>query len=242
MEKKQIFTVSMTNQEQFGGLCYLVFQTLLLPSLLDAVLTILVPDYSDAVLNLLFFAVNFGAAAFVFRRFLKRSWEDLPGKLWPCVWKAALALLGCKVAVQLLNCLLCLWQPRYFAMTTFGPMLQNPNDQHIAQMAAQYYLPFALATVFLVPPVEELLHRGAVFGSLHGKNRGAAWVVSVLLFSAIHVIGYLQIGDGHLLFLCFLQYIFPAIALCRLYESTGSIFAPILMHMAFNAIGILFVR
>lgn len=242
MEKKQYFTVSMTKQEQFSGLCYLAFQSLLLPSLLDAVLTILVRDYSIAVLNLLFFAVNFVMSAFLFRRFLKRSWDALPETLGSCIWKAALALLGCKVAVQLLNCLLWLCCPQYFVMTSLGPVLQNPNDQHIAEMAAQYYLPFALATVFLVPPVEELLHRGTVFGTLHAKNRGFAWVVSVFLFSAIHVIGYLHLGDSRLLFLCFLQYIFPAVALCRLYETTGSIFAPILMHMAYNAIGILFVR
>ena len=242
MEKKPFFTVSMTKQEQFSGICYLAFQTLLLPALLDAVLTILVRDYSIAVLNLSFFAVNFAAAVFLFRRFLKRSWELLPETIGSCIWKAALALLGCKVAVQLLNCLLWLWNSKYFVMTAFGPMLQNPNDQHIAQMAAQYYLPFALATVFLVPPVEELLHRGAIFGALREKNRLAAWVVSVFLFSAIHVMGYLQLGDDLLLFFSFLQYVFPAIALCRLYETTGSIFAPILMHMAFNAIGILFVR
>ena len=127
-------------------------------------------------------------------------------------------------------------------MTAFGPALRNPNDMHIAQMVSQQFWLMALGTVFLVPPVEELLHRGAVFGMLWEKNKVLAWLVSVALFSGIHILGYLQLGDSLLLFLCFLQYIPPAIALCWLYMSTGSIFAPILMHMAYNAIGILFVR
>ena len=94
MEKREKITVSMTRQEQFWGLCYLFFQALLLPSLLDAVLTILYPKYDDVSLNLAFFAFNFVAVSVVFRRFIKFSLLDLPGKLWPCIWKAALALLG----------------------------------------------------------------------------------------------------------------------------------------------------
>ena len=242
MAKQQKITVSMTRQEQFWAFAYLAFQTLLLPSLLQAVLTILSVAYSDAVLNLTFFAVNFVAAAAIFHRFLKESLRELPKKLWPCVWKAALALLGCKLAVHLLNILLQTLWPEYFDMTAFGPALRNPNDMHIAQMVSQQFWLMALGTVFLVPPVEELLHRGAVFGMLWKKNKVLAWLVSVVLFSGIHILGYLQLGDSLLLFLCFLQYIPPAIALCWLYMSTGSIFAPILMHMAYNAICILFVR
>ena len=85
-------------------------------------------------------------------------------------------------------------------------------------------------------------HRGTVFGALLPKSTLLAWLVSVILFSGIHILGYIGLGDGGLLLLCFLQYIFPAAALCWLYQSTGSLLAPILMHMAYNAIGILFVR
>ena len=242
MEKREKITVSMTRQEQFQGLCYLFFQALLLPSLLQAILTILYPNYDDVALNLVFFAFNFGAAAVIFRRFIKLSLQELPGNLWPCIWKAALALLACKLAGQLLNALLSLLFPVYFETTALGPMLRNPNDMHIAQMASQRFWLMALGTVFLVPPVEELLHRGTVFGTLLPKSKPLAWLVSVILFSGIHILGYIGLGDGGLLLLCFLQYIFPAAALCWLYQSTGSLLAPILMHMAYNAIGILFVR
>ena len=106
MEKQEKITVSMTRQEQFWGLCYLFFQALLLPSLLQAVLTILYPNYDDVTLNLAFFAANFLAVSVIFLRFIKFSLEELPKKLWSCIWKAALALLVCKLAGQLLNVLL----------------------------------------------------------------------------------------------------------------------------------------
>ena len=242
MAKHTILHISLTKEETFWGWCYLLFQVLLLPSLLSAVLTILFPGFSPAVLNLTFFAVNFAAVMLIFWRFLKKSFEDLHGRVWPCVWKAALALLGCKAAVTAMNYLIWLYFPQYFVYTNIGPVLNNPNDAAIAEMAGEHFWLFALATVFLVPPVEELLHRGAVFGSLHSKSPVLACLLSTLLFAFIHVMGYLGIGDTLFLVICFLQYIPPALCLCWIYASADSIFCPILMHMAFNAIGILSVR
>lgn len=242
MSKQNIFRVPLTKKEAFGGLGYLAFQILLLPSVLSAVLTILWPGFDEAVLNLTFFAVNFIAAAIIFRRFLKESFEDLHGRVWPCVWKAALALIGCKIATIAMNHCIWLCLPQYFVFTDIGPVLNNINDSTIAGMAKDYYWLFALATVFLVPPVEELLHRGVIFGTIYSKCPLLAFGGSTLLFAFIHIMGYLQIGDGLYLALCFLQYIPPALCLCWLYTSTDSIFCPILMHMAFNAIGILSLR
>lgn len=242
MAKHNDFRISLTNNEKFWGWCYLLFQLLLLPSLLSAVLTILFPGFSPAVLNLTFFSVNFAAAMLLFHRFLKKAFDDLHGRVWPCVWKAALALLGCKAAVTVMNYLIWSYLPQYFTCTDMGPVLNNLNDKAIAEMAGEHFWLFTLATVFLVPPVEELLHRGTVFGSLYPKSPVLACLLSALLFAFIHVMGYLGIGDPLYLTICFLQYIPPALCLCWIYASTGSIFCPILMHMAFNAIGILSVR
>ena len=235
-------TVFMSNRERFLGLCYLAFQNLILPDLLRSILTIFGISQDDAVLNLLFFAVNFLAVAILFRKFWAASWKDFAAKAWPCIWKAAAGLLVCKIAVLLLNLLLQLWQPDYFQATPLGPALRNPNDMHIGQMVQSMPILFSIATVFLVPPVEEAFYRGLIFGGLYRKNKIVAYAVSVLLFSVIHILGYLNMGDPMLLSLCFAQYVIPALCLCLLYGMTGSVFSPILMHMAYNAIGILFVR
>ena len=242
MGKEKKIAVFMTKQEQFAGLCFLAFQNLLLPGVLRSMLTILGVRQEDAVLNLLFFAVNFLVSAVLFRGFWSASLKAFAANAWPCVWKAVAALLVCKAAGLLLNLILQLWQPDYFQNTVLGPALRNPNDQHIGQMIRSMPVLFGLATVFLVPPVEEALYRGLIFGTLYRKNRSIAYGVSVALFAAVHLVGYLHLGDPMLLGLSFVQYIPPALCLCFLYASTGSILSPILMHMAYNAIGMLFVR
>ena len=44
-----------------------------------------------------------------------------------------------------------------------------------------------LIVVFLAPVVEEALFRGYVFGNLREYSRGAAYLVSCLVFALIHV-------------------------------------------------------
>jgi membrane protease YdiL (CAAX protease family) len=99
-----------------------------------------------------------------------------------------------------------------------------------------------ICTVILVPPFEECMYRGLIFRNLYSRNKVLAYIISIALFAMIHILGYLNMGDPMLLSLCFAQYVIPALCLCFLYGMTGSVFSPILMHMAYNAIGILFVR
>ncbi len=242
MSNRNFFYISMSRKETLLGWLYLILQVALLPYLVSAVLLILYPQYSPALLNLILFAVNFLAVGIIFRKFLIQSFRDMAGRVWGCVWKSALALIGCKLTVIVMNDFIFFYCPQYYFFTDTGPVLQNINDLYITQMAAQYALPMAIATVFLVPPVEELLHRGVVFGSLYTKSPLLACLISTLLFAATHVIGYVSIGDWLYLTILFLQYIPPALCLCWLYTGTDSILAPILMHMAFNAIGILSMR
>lgn len=242
MSNRNFSPIPMSSRETMLGWLYLILQVALLPYIVSAVLLILYPQYSPALLNLILFAINFLAVGVIFRKFLIRSFRDITGKVGSCAWKAALALVGCKLAVIAVNHLIFLCCPQYYVSTDFGPALQNINDRYITQMAVQYALPMAIATVFLVPPVEEILHRGVVFGSLYPKSPVLACLISTFLFAAVHVIGYVSMGDWLYLTILFLQYIPPALCLCFLYRGTDSILAPILMHMAFNAIGILSMR
>jgi membrane protease YdiL (CAAX protease family) len=97
-----------------------------------------------------------------------------------------------------------------------------------------------IGTVVLVPIVEETLYRGLIFGLL--PKRILRYAVSVGAFCAIHVMGYIGYYEPLHLLLCFMQYIPAGLVLAYAYERSGSIFAPILIHMAINGIAMLFMR
>lgn len=242
MSNRNFFYISMTRKEQLLGWLYLIFEITLLPFLLSAALMILFPKSNATVLNLILFAVNFIVVAVIFRRYWLESFRDLSGRIWPILWKSTVALIGCRVVLTVMNDFIFFYCPQYFIYTDTGPVLQNINDATITQMAKEQYWLIAIGTVLLVPPVEEILHRGVVFGSIYPKSPTLACIISVLLFATVHMLSYLGISDKVYLAICFLQYIPPALTLCWLYTGTDSIFAPILMHMTFNAIGIFSVR
>ncbi len=82
-------------------------------------------------------------------------------------------------------------------------------------------------TAVVVAPVgEELIFRGYIYGvARRFAGRWSAAIFSALLFSAIH---------AHIPALAPLAVL--ALALTFVYESTGSLWAPMLMHATFNAI------
>ena len=99
-----------------------------------------------------------------------------------------------------------------------------------------------LGTVVLVPPVEECLYRGLIFRRLYGVNKWAAYIVSIVVFALIHIIGY--IGSYSPLELCMavLQYLPAGLCLAWAYTKGGTIFAPIFIHAFVNAVGIYRMR
>lgn len=89
-----------------------------------------------------------------------------------------------------------------------------------------------ISVVLLAPMAEELLFRGVVYTSL--KQAGhpvSAVLVSSLIFAAVH-------GS----FALMLPLTVLAVVLVWLYEKTGSIIAPIIMHATFNAINFALIK
>ena len=93
-----------------------------------------------------------------------------------------------------------------------------------------------------MPLTEETLFRGLIFGALQQKNRTIAYLLSVVFFAFVHVMGYFGVTSGAVLMISFVQYIPAGIVLALAYEFSGSILAPTLIHMAVNAIAILSMR
>ena len=112
----------------------------------------------------------------------------------------------------------------------------------IAQQAEGNYAVLVVGTAILVPTAEELLHRGLVFGSLYSRNPYIAYIFSATLFSSIHILGYIMVYPIHHLLLAFLQYLPAGLVLAWAYHKSGSIFSPILIHAAVNALALLSLR
>ena len=90
----------------------------------------------------------------------------------------------------------------------------------------------ALSVVVMAPICEELLFRGVIYPSLRDLGHPRlAIAASSLLFAAIH---------GSLALMLPLTVL--AVILVWLYEKSGSIVAPILMHAAFNAVNFAMIK
>ena len=122
------------------------------------------------------------------------------------------------------------------------PDFTNVNDNAIGSIVQQNYTLMAIGSVILAPVTEELLFRGLIFRGLYDRSPLAAHVVTMVLFSLIHVSGYFGYYDIKLLFFCFLQYLAPAYCLNFAYRYSGNIIAPILMHMVTNLVSLSAMR
>ena len=109
-------------------------------------------------------------------------------------------------------------------------------------MVSGNFLIMAVGSVLFVPMAEELIHRGLIFGTCARHNRFLAYALSTAFFAAIHVVGYIGICTERDLILAFVQYLPAGLILAWAYERSGTIFAPIAIHMVINAMGIWAMR
>lgn len=232
MSKKKKLRISMTQRETGLGWVYLVFELLLLPTLLRLLNSLLPVPLSGSVLNFIFFCLNFGFILGIFHSFLEKSLAAAGKNFWEFLQAVVLGFVAYWVVNAALGTLIAWVYPGF----------SNVNDQSIAAQASSHYVLMVIGTVILVPTVEEVLFRGLVFGSLHRRSRAWAYGLSTLVFCAIHVSSYIRGYEPKLLLLCFLQYVPAGLCLAWAYEKADSIFAPILIHTAVNAIGIYTLR
>lgn len=122
-------------------------------------------------------------------------------------------------------------------MTLF-PDYMNLNNESVADMTLEGGIYVTASAVFLVPVAEELMFRGLIFRGIYEKNPKLAWIVSVFLFSAVHVIGYVGEYQPVMLLVALVQYLPAGIFLNYAYYRSDNIIAPMLMHMAINQIAV----
>ena len=211
---------------------YLVLEFLVIPSLLSLLSAILPRPLTETELNVVFFVINFCSILAIFHRFLWQSLLQTKNRIWHCLRYAFLGFLSYELISYLLT----------LGIVFLHPGFANVNDQAIAGMAQENFFLLSLCTVLLVPVTEECLFRGIFFVGFQKCGRFAAYAVSSLFFAFIHVVGYVGSFDILTLLLCCLQYLPAGLCLCWAYEKSDSIFAPILMHMTINQLGIFSMR
>ena len=230
--KKTTFSGNLTNRETMGGFVYLVFQLLFLGPILTWINGKLVNPLTEAELNFVFYLVNFMAILLIFHDFLGRALNQVtrhPVVFFEAVVLGLAAYFVCNQATT--------WLVRQLV-----PGFHNYNDEAIAAMRNGNFFLMAVSTVVLGPPVEECLYRGLIFRNLYKRSALAAYIVSIMAFSIIHIIGYIGVYQPLELLMAFLQYLPAGLCLAWGYMKADTIFVPIVIHAIINAVAIGIVR
>lgn len=229
---REPFTVQLRRSETIGGVIWLIVYMLFMSLLVIFLLTLLGYGEDDVLIYQVFFVANFLITGVLFRHFLtdslavamERPIRLLKGLLLGfCLYEIGQILVG-------------------MAYTLIAPDLSAINDEGIAEIAGMNYGAMWAGAVLLGPMVEEVLMRGLVFGSLRKKSRVLAYIVSALVFSLLHVLGYVLDLDAAAFLLNIGLYLVPSIVLALTYEYTGTIWGPIGLHMILNAISMAALR
>ena len=216
----------LSTAEQVAGFCYLPFYVVLLALAIQWLSGLLGLNLTEVQVNACFFVVNCIVIWVIFHNFLLRSFRAL--RFWELVQALILGF--------------CLYYAGNFIFSwitnLLGLTIVSYNDMTIQSLMADNYWVMAVCSVIVAPLVEETLVRGLLFGVIHRQSRMAAYVVTIVFFAAIHVWQYLLAYDISSVLLAALQYIPAGIALGWTYEKCNTIWGPIFLHMAINAISV----
>lgn len=224
--KRQLPTPN--RRETVFGIAFIFIQLLVIPSIILTINDFLDKSMSLALQNFLCFSVNFLCVIAIFRCFWLESFKNLSGNSFHLIRHVIVNFSLYYLCSILVNIIIFSLEPDFF----------NANDAAIFTMAKEQYALIAIGTVVLVPPVEETLYRGVLFGKIAQYHPILGYLISMVAFSAIHVLPYIGELTPMQLLLSFTQYLPPAFFLARAYEKSGSIFAPILIHAIVNFIGV----
>lgn len=221
-----------TPNETVFGFIYFLLQLLIIPGILLAINMMLPNPMPEAMVNVWFFAANFLVVLILFRRFLGKNLRVVREHPWHVLRWAGVGLLIYMAGNGIFT----------FVTTAFFPGFANINDTAIMEMVQENFGLMTLGTVVFVPLAEECFYRGLIFRGLYDKSAVFAYILSMVLFSLAHVVGYVTMADFGTLVLCFFQYLPAGFALAWCYRRSGCIYAPILVHMAVNQTGMLLMR
>lgn len=231
MAKRKAASYMTSGQRAAGVILFLVY-LLVLPLVTDPFFAFceeaVGAPISPALRSAVYYGVLLAVCLLVFHKFLGRTTDDLGENLGPACQAVLMGLVGMYGMNELL----------YRLGGLLLPGAVNLNNAPIsAQIEDAPRFSFVII-VFLAPFVEEVLFRGLVFGSLKGRSRTVAYVLSCLLFALAHVWAFAAEGPTFARFLAMVQYLVPGLMLCWSYERGGTLWSPIALHSLFNALAI----
>lgn len=227
----------LRKSEWIGGILY--WPMFLLGSQIIAVLLVLKlwPSGDEAVdsarINLVFGVINVLAVTAIFRRFLAEQFRRLTERGWrlfgDLVFGLLLYLAVVFAAAIVEDCLI----------RAFGIEYYNTNQESVEGIVRSVPL-IALVTVCLLAPLaEEVLTRGLIFAGLYRRSRTLAYAVSMLVFSLAHCAGLMFDQPVAVTLISLLSYLPAGYVLARVYERSGSVWTPVFLHAAINAVTLL---
>ena len=225
-------SVSTTPAQRLWGWIYLALQLIVIPALLTLGNVYLQLELSDAELNFIFFCLNFICVTIIFHPFLIANGIRAIRAPQNIIYAALGAFAAYWILTYLVSGVIAAVYPDFF----------NVNDAAVATMVSDEYRLMLIGTVFLVPVTEELLYRGLIFAGLYNRSNILAYAVSTVAFALLHVFGYIGLYDPLHLLLCLLEYVPAGLCLGWAYAKADSIWAPILVHILVNLIGMLAMR
>ena len=218
------FTPNLTRSEQRIGLITLAVCMFLLPG----VLALVMPDAGAALLNFTCYFITAGAAVYVLRRFLLRNLAAALAQPFRCFYIGCVGYLAHLALSELV----------FLVVYLIAPGFANLNDANMTALLGADFGLMALVAIVLAPISEECFFRGLLFRGLYDRSPVLAWALSVGLFAAMHVIGYIGAYTPLETLLAFIQYLPAGVALCIAYQRGGSIISPILTHAIVNAMAL----
>ena len=122
----------------------------------------------------------------------------------------------------------------------------NANQEAVTTLIKNNAFLGFLSVVILAPIVEELTYRYCVFGGIRKYKKVLAYIVSGIIFIAMHSIASIsQAGGLNMAFvkeLIYLPpYLFSGLALCYAYDKTGNIGSSVMAHLFNNLVSFLVV-
>ena len=185
-------------------------------------------DKGFRILNLVYFTVNFVAVLIIFRPFLFESIRKLRGNVGRCILSALMAYGLCYI----LNLQLA------FVYEILEIMPENQNEEAVTALLQQAPWQMLICTVIFAPITVECLARGILFGPFAKKVPVLGYILSIVVFSGMHVLGSIGSADWQTVILCFFQYVPLSLGLAWCYHRSGNILSPILLHAANNLLAV----
>lgn len=219
------FVDTTTKPQRIAGYIYLPLHIFIIPLLLS-LLSYCIPDkVNELTANILYYALGLLFCLILMRKYLRRAFDILLDN----IGKNFILLLSGYFMYFMLSYIVSL-----LMLLFLGDGVSNPNNEALIEMSGKNSGVTIALAVFIAPIVEEVLFRGIVFGSIRGKSRGAAYILSISVFALYHVWQYaLAFSDTGIL-LYALQYIPAGYALAWSYEKTNCIWISIFLHMVIN--------